>query len=417
MTISIHDPLYGLMDMSDTEIRIIDSPAFRRLHRIRQLSQAYMVYPSASHTRFEHSLGVCHMAGQVAKKVGIDEKKIPLVRLAGLLHDIGHGPFSHLFEPAITITNRKGVTHETISHHIIRNEECLVTILGEDTLRITAILDHKPVPGWDTRESALASEIISGPLDVDRMDYLRRDSYHLGVSYGKFDAAQLVHSITTTPDAPGRLCISMKGWGAAQGYRLSRFLMHAQVYHHHTIMAANRMLMYTLESALEEGVLDSGTLNMESDKFLANYMMLDDQSLVNMILSNGTVSARMMGRLQRRDILKRVYQIYTDRDIPDAGARLQLARMTNTQCDEMAREIADTLNLEYHDIIAHSSHIPVNHNENQILVLWKNQTGSLNQHSPMISSHSPIDRFYVFGPDTAHVRQGVSKYMSERFGI
>ena len=415
MTKSVHDPLYGFMEMTDVELQVIDSPAFRRLHRLRQLSQAYMVYPSAHHTRFEHSLGVCHLAGRVAAKLGMDPDAVQTVRLAGLLHDIGHGPFSHLFEPVMGMANAEYGGHESVSRMIIRRDADISGILGNYAPRISAILGHDPVPGWDVPNSMLAADMISGPLDVDRMDYLRRDSYHLGVSYGRFDLDQLIHNISFTPGDQRRLCIDMKGWAAAEGYRLSRFLMHAQVYQHHTIMVANHMLLAALEMALDEGALDCEALDVKSPDFICSYMELDDQRLVDMILSRGRESGRMIERLRRRDLLKRIYQIYPDREVPNAAARLQLTRLDTAQQKQMARDMSDTLGLGRHDIMVHSSHIPVKHKEGQILVSWKGIPKSFDSYTPIISSHSPIDKLYVFGPDNDAVRAGVAKYMRERF--
>ena len=257
---SVHDPLYGFIDLDETELKIIDSAHFRRLHRLKQLGQAYVAYPSAHHVRFEHSLGVCQLAGRVAEALELDGEKRRVVRLAGLLHDIGHGPFSHLFEEVLAKANGgdgSDIDHEAVSRIIIRSDPEISDILGGTAEEVACVLGHKPVPGWDRRDSLLAAAIISGPLDVDRMDYLRRDSYHLGVSYGRFDLDQLIHTMAETVDDEGnsRISVGIKGWGVAVQYLLCRYLMHAQIYQHHTVAVANRMCQAAVEAAADAGMI------------------------------------------------------------------------------------------------------------------------------------------------------------------
>lgn len=414
---SVHDPLYGFIDLNEIEIRVIDSSAFRRLHRIKQLAQANTVYPSASHTRFEHSLGVCHLAGLVARRLRFDDNMTQVVRLAALLHDIGHGPFSHIFEPVLSNINNQEISHEEISQMIIKDDPEVSRILGELAPQVASILDHKPVPGWTSQESMLAADVVSGPLDVDRMDYLRRDSYHLGVVYGRFDLDQLIHTMTTTKDTGERwVAVNIKGWGAVEQYRLNRYLMHAQVYQHHAIVIANRMCIDSMLCAVGD-VIGPDELLMDSPNFLDNYMKLDDQSLSDSILSSNGMAAKIMARLRRRDLLKRVCEIYPGSDIPNPKARLKMAKMNHAAQQKVASEIAHTLHTDEHNIVVHTSHIPVHHNEDQILVIRDGVPRHLNESSPIISSHSPIDKFYIFGPDNKRVKDTVRDYISSEFGI
>lgn len=415
---SIHDPLYGFVDLDDTEIRVIDSAAFRRLQRIKQLSQAHMVYPSANHTRFEHSVGVCHLAGVVARRLGFGAGDVGAIRMAGLLHDVGHGPFSHLFETVVDRANGRHVGHEAVSRAIIRNDPEISGILGGMAERVSCILNRRPVPGWDERDSTLAADVVSGPLDVDRMDYLRRDSHHLGVSYGRFDLEQLIHTVAHTRGPGGkRICIGMKGWGAAEEYRSGRYLMHAQVYQHHAILVANRMCLAAMEAAMDEGVLDPGLLRVDSPGFVDEYVKLDDQRVADTILHSGGTGAHIMGRLRRRDLLKRICEVYPDREVEDPASRLRMARMGPEDQRRMAAELARELRIPEYDIMVQTSHVPVNHNENQILVAWKGAPRGLDEFSPITSNHSPISKFYIFGRDGERVRRGVADYMESEFGL
>ena len=141
---SIRDPLYGFIDLSKIETQIIDTPAFRRLHGIKQLSHAYLVYPTAIHTRFEHSLGVAHLADLVSKQLSLDDEVREIVRLAALLHDVGHGPFSHLFEKVMESINGEVIDHDKISMMLIKEDPRISSILGDKGEEIIRVLNNRP---------------------------------------------------------------------------------------------------------------------------------------------------------------------------------------------------------------------------------------------------------------------------------
>ena len=415
---SVHDPLYGFIDLDQTELRIIDSAPFRRLHRLKQLGQAYVVYPSAHHPRFEHSLGVCHLAGKVAGALGFDAEKVSVVRLAGLLHDIGHGPFSHLFEEVLARANEGGgarIGHETVSRMIIRHNLEICDILGETGEKVACILEHKPVPGWESRDSSLAAEIISGPLDVDRMDYLRRDSYHLGISYGRFDLDQLIHTITSTTDEAGghKIAVGIKGWGTTVQYMLGRYLMHAQVYQHHTIAVADRMCQAAVEAAADAGVI--GDLSVKSSDFLETYLGMDDQSLTDVILGSDGPAKNIMERVRARDLLKQCYEMYPDRDAGDPQAILNTG-MDTAERGRMAASIADSLGLDRYDVMVHTS--TIDHNPQHILVEWNGKPYKLREFFPVISDWS-VNKFYVFGPDDRRdaIALAATNYLRQSLGV
>lgn len=186
----LRDPVHGFIYRSSLEQDIIDTPVMQRLRRIRQLAMAFLVYPGALHTRFGHSLGAMHLAGGLANRL-IEGKyeDIRAIRLAALLHDVGHGPFSHVSESIIdTFYDKEKVclgedekAHERITIGIIEHDPKLQNLLSPRDIRIiTGILGG-------TRGEPFFRNIISGPLDVDKQDYLLRDSYFCGVKYGIFD--------------------------------------------------------------------------------------------------------------------------------------------------------------------------------------------------------------------------------------
>jgi len=284
---SIRDPLYGFIDLSETETKVIDTTVFRRLLNIKQLSHAFVVYPTAIHTRFEHSLGATHLSDRVCQQLGFPDEIKEIVRLAALLHDVGHGPYSHLFELVLSNVNGTKVKHDWISTLIINNVPELKDILKDKAEKIIQLLNHEPVSDWEPSISTLASDVISSALDVDKLDYLRRDSYHIGVAYGQFDLARIIHTITSTPENDEkRICIKDKGKDSIENYRLGRYLMHAQVYEHHARIIADQMFLRALDLAVkDEGVIPEDKLKVDTNSFNGNedfldyYLKLDDQTI------------------------------------------------------------------------------------------------------------------------------------------
>ena len=171
---------------------------------LRQLAFAYLVYPGATHTRFEHSLGVCHVAGLLARKLGFDEDQTKLVRLAALLHDLGHGPFSHVSEEALErysdrdkLPPKTHKIHELITTILIREDPQIARSLAQnDREKIVNALG----PGHG---EPILKHVLSGPLDADKQDYLLRDSYYCGVQYGMFDLPQLHEVLCNIADPAG----------------------------------------------------------------------------------------------------------------------------------------------------------------------------------------------------------------------
>ena len=226
--------------------RLIDTPQFRRLAGISQLGLVSLVYPAANHTRFEHSLGVYRMALLFLDRLGDDPRFAATVTprdakrflVAALLHDIGHWPFCH---PIEDLSLAQVPSHEQFSKRFL-NEPELAEALREDWQ-----IEPSEIASLLTGESANASEkvlqsLLSGPIDVDKMDYLMRDSLHAGVPYGRnFDQARLIQSLCLNADGDG-LAITDKGKTAAEMMVFARYVMFSEVYWHHAVRAATAML-------------------------------------------------------------------------------------------------------------------------------------------------------------------------------
>ena len=246
----IFDPVHHFIELSAPEARLVDSPTMQRLRRLRQLGLAYLAYPSAEHSRFSHSLGALAMGTRVFEELVRHGRSFftndaavayqrRLVRAALLLHDIGHGPFSHACEAVL------GMRHEERTRSLLNlphMQHCLAD-LEVHTTDVLDLIKGAPQSGYP-----VLREIVSGPnLDADRMDYLLRDSYFTGVASGRYDADQLVGSLRIVDDR-GELAMGIDGRGvvALESFVLARYMMFASVYFHHTTRMFERILQTVL---------------------------------------------------------------------------------------------------------------------------------------------------------------------------
>ena len=269
--LEITDPIHDFIRLNRNERQIIDTSVFQRLRRIKQLSGAHLTYPGAQHTRFEHSLGVMHiasMAGIALQSKGITTKDdISNLRLAALLHDIGHGPFSHLFEEVLQRKNKK--SHEQIGKQIIRNTE-IGDILSKNGF------DKKLIQNLAMGEGKLQfmNEIVSGALSADMMDYLLRDGYFTGAEHAKIDHNRITYSLDVYKN---KLALDHSALVNFETMMISRFQMFKAVYFHKTVRAGEVMLLEAMTLADDELGLTSLTLN--------DYVKQTDESVMALLLS------------------------------------------------------------------------------------------------------------------------------------
>lgn len=407
---SFRDPLYGFIGLSETEVKLVDTKIFRRLHRIKQLSHTHLVYPSALHTRFEHSLGAMHIAGRMCDELDIEKET---VRQAALLHDVGHGPFSHLFENVLEKINTDTTDiHEKITKMIINDDQEIDKILGSNKKDVVDIL--RPKTTMDFKRPTLCSDIVSGSLDADKMDYLRRDSYFLGVYYGMFDLERVIYTLRPTPHNYPSLGIDIRGKDVIESYRLARHLMHTQVYEHHTRLAADRMFLQALDSAIhEECVIAPDMLNLKSNEFLDYYIKLDDASIYELIMNDKRAkkSKDILERIRHRKLLKRACQ-FSSADIkPDTKKRLLVAEQSTL--DSIAECVAKKLRVPPHEIIFHKSEITIKlYGEGDIPLVTGNRFQGLEESSPFTAKDTVVT-FYVFGPSGVDQKTICAKVANE----
>lgn len=234
----INDPLYGFITVADKLVfDVIEHPYFQRLRRIEQLGLASMVYPGALHTRFHHALGAMHLMGQAieslrSKGFEISAKEAQGALLAILLHDIGHGPFSHALEHHIV----NGISHEEITLLFMKrlNDE-----FDNKLETAISIFDN-------TYPRKFLHQLVSGQLDVDRLDYLMRDSFYTGVSEGVISTDRILKMLTVVDD---ELAVELKGIYSIEKFIVARRLMYWQVYYHKTVLAVEYMLVSILNRA------------------------------------------------------------------------------------------------------------------------------------------------------------------------
>jgi HD superfamily phosphohydrolase len=322
---TVRDPVHGFIHFTEQERQLIDSKPFQRLRNLKQLATAYLVYPGAVHTRFDHSLGVMHVAGRIAKHlaetqkdrlnaVGEDPEELEKkVRLAALCHDLGHGPFCHVSEPVIkhvcTSTNGDNEKiHEIITCKIIAESEEIRRVLGNDFKDILEIIEGKII---EKRESRfLAKEIISGSLDADKMDYLLRDSYFAGVKYGVFDIEKVIQSLIVMPDRPEVfLGIKEEGLRALEQMILAKFFIGEQVYYHKTRAAGDVLIQRALNEAVKEEITNKyenwlvDAFSVNNDNWnLCDYLDLYDQKVIDILVKRNNLSGTLMNFLKHRQL-------------------------------------------------------------------------------------------------------------------
>src|SRR2546422_4378428 len=273
----IQDPIHGPIEIERELVFILDSVMMQRLRRISQLGFANQVFPGANHTRLEHSLGVMHLVGRILerikKKEGLSDNDIAESKTAGLLHDIGHLPFSHVPEPLLEVhpeIKRESVERglkpsELLTMKIIQSEwmNDLFERLNKKSDRFSLDFDNVAnlavgnAPKGSPK-SRFLGEVNHGNFDADRMDYLMRDAHYTGVPLGTLDAERLVHAatISTSLGDSKHLVIEIKGLHSLESMIVARSVMYSAVYFHHAVRAADGMLLRAIYPMFRKNPLD-----------------------------------------------------------------------------------------------------------------------------------------------------------------
>ena len=273
----IRDPLWDNIRLEPAAASAIDTPAFQRLRYVRQLGHAFLVYPGATHSRFEHALGAYHLTRRALATLdergdlaGVDERECLAVRLAALLHDIGHYPFSHALEEA-------GFgSHEQLGARRLREGELAVLLhgLGGDWLieRISGLIQG-------TSDSPLAG-LVSGSLDLDKIDYLSRDARMCGVPYGTVDVDRLLSSLALVehPDGSREMGVQEKGVSALESLLFAKYQMYRNVYWHHAVRSATCMFKRAVRATIAAGGFTTAEIEDATDGTLDALLSQHDPS-------------------------------------------------------------------------------------------------------------------------------------------
>ncbi|HET6763971.1 MAG TPA: HD domain-containing protein [Longimicrobiaceae bacterium] len=267
----VRDPLWSTVRVDPTALRVIDTPQFQRLRYIRQLGLAYLVYPGATHTRFDHALGVYHLArwalGLLHERGELDEvdpAESRLVPYAALLHDIGHYPFSHALEELDS--GRVPGHHEELTARFLAAPalaDALAEVAPDAPARIEALIR--------ARSASPLQGLVSGSLDLDKIEYLRRDALFCGVPYGQVDVDRLLHALTLLPDPEtGRVEVGVheKGLSALESLLFSKYQMFRNVYWHHAVRSATALYKRLVQEAVDAAVITPDELVGLSDERL-----------------------------------------------------------------------------------------------------------------------------------------------------
>ncbi len=354
MPVIIKDPIWGFYEIEDWALPIIDHPAFQRLRRIRQLAGAEVVYPAANHTRFEHSLGVAHLALKISNVVdkrlrergedGLTEEDKRTVYLAGLLHDVGHFAFSHAAEGLLDLY---GKNHEDFTRRIIL--ELLSSEIekaGCDPEIVAECAAGKEIR--KVRDRPFLKEIVGSAIDADKLDWLPRDSYHTGVPYGLIDSERIILFMNVENN---HIVIHEKAKQALEMMLLGRALCFQAIYFHKTSRAAQILIDQALKAANDE-------LNLgQAIDDLNEYVKYDDYVMWTKLL-HANKSREYIERLANRRLYKVAYEFSALVKVGLPAADL-LGIMKSRKTRETLRQmIAEEANVDSRFVIIDAPTLP-----------------------------------------------------------
>jgi HD superfamily phosphohydrolase len=416
----INDPIHGFIGLTEIEAKVINSAPYQRLRRIKQLSGGHFVYPTAEHTRFGHCIGAMYLAGMVGKRLlgglGLGDDALQEVRIAGLLHDAGHGPFSHVFEESLI--EQRGWNHEDVTEWIIRKSELgdLLEDGGVSKNRIANLVRGRRKRKTDS----IVSSIVAGQVDADKMDYLIRDSFYCGVNYGLVDIHRLINSLEASDDLV--LQFDLAARGALESFLVARYEMFLNVYYHKTVRSVEIMLVKMMNAA-------NSVLNLTGFSTPEEFLVLDDMSLISQIRRiDPTISedakeaVTMVNMLDSRILYKSAFEkvLHTeDRFV----SKILTKRKVRESIEE---EIADVAGVPSDDVIVDVPTLPsVPYNPHQLnpmeikifeMVDGKKVPHDLSEYSniaEMMKVYLDVIRVYTFDEHRSKVGRAAREIFQE----
>jgi len=396
----IHDPLHGSIKIDGIFLEILDRHEFQRLHSIKQLGLANVVFPGANHTRMEHSLGVYHLAGKMSEALDMNKEETEAVRAAAMLHDLCHPPFSHTTEEILE--NEMGMDHMELARKIIFGEipTCLerdndlfggaepISVMLEDNgispdfvCNLIAFHESKK-DGLDMftvgeKQSFFSSkdyahQIIHGPVDADQMDYLMRDAHYTGVSHGAIDLDRIMSQMMIFNN---KLVLEKGGIAATEGLMVARALMYSSVYYHKTV----RIVEMMLTKSIEMSGLD-----------LSEMYLMDDTDMTAALIEAGGKASELMRSVMKRRLYKKAFALYTA-DTPEDTLSHLTEYSKYEERKKLEAEIADKAGVGFEDVVvdmasrsALLSHVKIG--KTDVSILHDGKVKSVTKFSPLAKS-------------------------------
>ena len=298
---TIRDPIHGDIKIDGIFLDLIEAPEIQRLYNIKQLGFAHLVFPGAHHTRLEHSLGTYYMAYKAAEKLNLDEKEKVTIACAAILHDIGHGPFSHTLESIIR--ESLNVDHVDLTEDLIFGKHFIFDSDEKDFIGANTVFDilnkyeidkeeiSRIIRG-KTQKKQYLSQLLNSSIDVDQLDYLIRDAYYTGVAYGIIDTERFLQTLIIKDN---KLSIRKKGVVVVENILMARSLMYSSVYFHKTVRIAELMLSKAIE--------------MLNDVEPLVFFKMTDAELISDLKKRDPYSKEIATRLKYRKLFKQAYTI------------------------------------------------------------------------------------------------------------
>ena len=383
---TIKDSVHDHIQVEGVAADLLDTPQVQRLRRIAQLGTVKLVYPSANHTRFEHSLGVYHLASRALEHLSIEGVQAERIRAAAMLHDIGHAPFSHNVEELLH--RHTGLYHDDV-------EELIGTTAVADVLDDYG-LDEDRVAAL-VRGDGKYGQLVSGELDVDRMDYLVRDAHHTGVPYGTIDHERLVRELTFVG---GELVLDEGNVQTAESLLVARALMNPTVYTHHVARISKAMLRRATERLLDAPDIDADVVRRMDDYDLVTALRMNDDT------------AEFARRYDSRDLYKRaVWAEY--HDVPESVRSAEPSELRDVEAD-----VAEACELRPNEVIVDVPAEP-GMTESTSEVLVNGEVRRLEDQSPLVTAlrTSQREQWRLGVYTVADATERVGRAAAERLGL
>jgi HD superfamily phosphohydrolase len=338
----VRDPIHGDIKITGILDDLLKTPEVQRLHNIKQLGFAHLVFPGAHHTRFEHSLGSSMIASQIADILGLKEIEKKLITCAAQLHDIGHGPFSHTLESILM--ERFGVDHVDLTEKLILGNYDILDVKEQQFIsapKVHEILDKHQVNKKDIvnivrgklSKKSYLSQLLNSTIDVDQLDYLMRDAYYTGVAYGMIDLQRLLQTIMIHK---GNLTMMRKGVNVVENILMARALMYSSVYFHKTVRIPELMLSKALEEI------------PDAEPF--EFFRMTDAEIMTSLKTMGPFQQEIITRLKYRDLFKQAYAVSLQ-DLDKQGVNVVKRLEDVSTRREKERELEDVFHIPKGHII------------------------------------------------------------------